>query len=72
MAQCRFDFVKNQGMIPTPEEKKEPETVKDPWCEDIEERGYYYDDAHGYQIYEDTDQEEDPVDDAPAEIDGSS
>lgn len=24
---------------------------KDSWSEDQKERGYYYDDAHGYEVY---------------------
>jgi hypothetical protein len=32
----------------------------DSWAEDQKERGYYYDDAHGYEQYEPEDEEDDP------------
>jgi len=43
-------------------EKKSPEkkdsAEKDDWAEDQKKRGYYYDDAHGYEIYKDDEDEE--------------
>lgn len=53
-----------------PRKPKEKEKVKDEeceepqkssWSEDQKKRGYYYDDAHGYEIYQagDDDQLED-------------
>lgn len=29
------------------------------WAEDQQKRGYYYDDAHGYEIYKDEEDEDD-------------
>jgi uncharacterized protein (DUF488 family) len=40
--------------------KNDPKTVPaepDSWEADQEQRGYYYDDAHGYQIYQEEEQE---------------
>ena len=36
---------------------------KDSWSEDQEKRGYYYDDASGYEVYlpEDDDEEDKPA-----------
>lgn len=45
--------------IPPKEEKKRAEDEKNAWAEDQKERGYYYDDAHGYEIFKDEDDEED-------------
>ena len=45
-------------MAETPKEKPQVEEYKKDardkasWGEDQEERGYYYDDAHGYEIYD--------------------
>ena len=45
--------------MPKKPKENDAETVKKPksdkpdsWAEDQEERGYYYDDAHGYEPYE--------------------
>jgi len=45
-------------MPETPKEKPVSEPVEadglvkdDSWEEDQEKRGYYYDDAHGYEVY---------------------
>ena len=39
-------------------EEADESTDKDLWSEDQKERGYYYDDAHGYEKYvEDEDEE---------------
>lgn len=50
-----------KDLIPKNKEKVSPaceeREEKDTWAEDQKERGYYYDDAHGYEIY--TDDEED-------------
>jgi len=47
---------------PRSKEKTEPE-FRDPqkvdsWEEDQEERSYYYDDAHGYEVYVPEDEED--------------
>ena len=42
----------------TPEEKTD-EAEKDVWSEDQKNRRYYYDDAHGYEIYNSDDEAED-------------
>ena len=49
----------------TPKEKPqddETEQAADPddstWEQDQKERGYYYDDSHGYEIYKDQEDEE--------------
>ena len=34
-------------------EKKSDEEQNGAWSEDQKKRGYYYDDAHGYEIYKD-------------------
>lgn len=41
----------------TDEEKTDEE--KDVWSEDQKNRRYYYDDAHGYEIYKPDDESED-------------
>lgn len=44
-------------MTEPPKSKKKTESVycdtemEDSWQEDQEERSYYYDDAHGYEVY---------------------
>ena len=42
-------------MPETPKKKTEIEDEEaeqnDSWAEDQKERGYYYDDAHGYEVY---------------------
>lgn len=44
---------------PDAEKKKCDEPVTDDlWEADIENRGYYYDDAHSYEIYEPEDETE--------------
>jgi hypothetical protein len=49
-------------MTGTPKEKAkcdEPESDQEPnWEQDQKERGYYYDDAHGYETF-DPEEEED-------------
>ena len=41
-------------------EEKEPEdTEKSSWGEDQKERGYYYDDTHGYDVFEPDEEKED-------------
>jgi hypothetical protein len=51
--------------IPPKREKVSPEDEKreenGAWAEDQKERGYYYDDAHGYEIFTD-DEEKDEED----------
>ena len=37
----------------------QPGTLKPAWSTDQENRGYYYDDAHGYEIYKPDDTEDD-------------
>jgi hypothetical protein len=50
-------------MPETPKEKKDraDESEKSTWAEDQKERGYYYDDSHGYEVY-DPDSEADDCD----------
>lgn len=36
---------------PKPEEECDEKRDKSLWSEDQNERGYYYDDAHGYEVY---------------------
>ena len=42
-------------MPETPKKKRDVDNQKsdekDSWREDQKERGYYYDDAHGYEVY---------------------
>jgi hypothetical protein len=41
------------------EEEKESETEdRDTWSKDQQEKGYYYDDAHGYEIYQSEEEDE--------------
>jgi hypothetical protein len=45
------------------EDKKKPAPAEDlrdeaNWEQDIEKRGYYYDDATGYEVYEPEDEDE--------------
>jgi hypothetical protein len=48
------------------ETEKKDETLKENWADDQKERGYYYDDAHGYEQF-------DPEsDDEPEEDESSS
>lgn len=48
-----------------PKEKREIEKEKSDardkasWSEDQKERGYYYDDAHGYEVYKPEEDEKD-------------
>lgn len=42
-------------------EPKAPNQRHKTWEEDQKKRGYYYDDAHGYQTY-DAEDDDDPVD----------
>ena len=34
------------------QEKPKPEDKSDSWAEDQKDRGYYYDDAHGYEKFD--------------------
>jgi hypothetical protein len=47
----------------TPKEKGECEEAEEPnestWEEDQKKREYYYDDAHGYEVYKEEPDEED-------------
>lgn len=44
--------------IPERDEKvSEEPPEKGAWAEDQEKRGYYYDDAHGYEIYSDDEED---------------
>jgi hypothetical protein len=51
----------------TPKEKPktdEPEPKDSTWAEDQKDRGYYYDDAHGYETFDpEKDDESDEEDD---------
>ena len=53
-------------MPETPKKKTEIENEEaeenDSWAEDQKERGYYYDDAHGYSVYTPDDEEKEEVD----------
>ena len=59
-------------MPQTPKQKDKPAKVDEKdrsnWSDDQQKRGYYYDDAHGYEKYEpDTeDEEEQPKDNEKA------
>jgi hypothetical protein len=44
---------------PEEDEKNLPEADKDNWSRDQLEKSYYYDDAHGYEIYNPDEDEED-------------
>jgi len=50
-------------MPETPKQKDKPdepvERNRSSWSEDQQKRGYYYDDAHGYETYEPGKDEED-------------
>ncbi|MBK7393913.1 MAG: hypothetical protein IPI64_11545 [Chloracidobacterium sp.] len=55
-------------MPETPKQKDKPaepaEKDRSSWSEDQQKRGYYYDDAHGYEKYEpEKDEEDDQSDD---------
>lgn len=39
-----------------------PETDEASWSEDQKRRQYYYDDAHGYEVYKDDDEEKEDAD----------
>lgn len=39
-------------------EIEKPETNKSNWAEDQKKRGYYYDDAHSYKIFNPDDEDE--------------
>ena len=46
-----------------PLQKKEPQTADDGnWSKDQKEKSYYYDDSHGYEIYNPEDDEDDEDD----------
>jgi hypothetical protein len=42
-------------------EKTLPEQDEDLWSSDQQERGYYYDDAHGYEVYTPDEDEDDII-----------
>jgi hypothetical protein len=42
---------------------KAQDEPRDLWSDDQNDRGYYYDDAHGYQIYKPDEEEGDPAED---------
>jgi hypothetical protein len=47
----------------TPKENCEPDQQeKESWGEDQKRRQYYYDDAHGYEVYDPTDDKENETD----------
>jgi len=50
------------------EEKEKPPEKDGNWEEDQKKRGYYYDDAHGYEIFtdENTEETEEDVASSPA------
>jgi hypothetical protein len=41
------------------EEKEERDADNSTWADDQDERGYYYDDAHGYEKYDPADETDD-------------
>ena len=47
-----------------PETKEDEKDVRDKasWGEDQKERGYYYDDAHGYEVYKPDEDEKEEAD----------
>ena len=47
-----------------PETKEDEKDVRDKasWGEDQKERGYYYDDAHGYEVYKPDEDEKEQAD----------
>ena len=51
-------------MPQTPKEKTKPDNKidNDTWESDQERRGYYYDDAHGYQTFDPDAEDEDDRD----------
>ena len=55
-------------MPETPKEKRKIEKDKKDtldkasWSEDQKERGYYYDDAHGYEVYKPDEDEKEEAD----------
>ncbi len=58
-------------MPETPKQKDKPdepaEKDRSSWSEDQQKRGYYYDDAHGYEKYEP--EKDDEIDDLDKEAD---
>lgn len=54
-------------MPETPKQKGKPvepdEKDRSSWSEDQQKRGYYYDDAHGYEKYEPEKDDDDDSDD---------
>ena len=46
---------------PKPKEGKSDEPEKDAWSEDQKERGYYYDDAHGYETFDPDEDEKEEI-----------
>lgn len=58
---------------PKPEEERDGKRDKSSWSEDQKERGYYYDDAHGYEVYREDEadpHESDERDSEPARSNG--
>lgn len=45
-----------------PDEKQIPESENSAAVEDINERGYYYDDAHGYENFDPEDKDDEAED----------
>lgn len=55
-----------QNDPPTNSEKdKKGETSKENWADDQKERGYYYDDAHGYEQFDPESEDETGEDNEP-------
>lgn len=46
-------------------DKNDESDTKSQWSEDQKRRSYYYDDAHGYEVYSESDNEDE--NDEPAE-----
>ncbi|MEQ1921468.1 MAG: hypothetical protein ABL952_03065 [Pyrinomonadaceae bacterium] len=46
-------------MPETPKQKDSPDKDSSNWSDDQQTRGYYYDDAHGYEKYEPEKDEDD-------------
>ena len=54
----------NEAMANPPKKKRDPN-----WADDQRERGYYYDDAHGYEDYDPDKDDDEPSGGGPLDVD---
>ena len=48
----KFQSIINDFVQPDPKDKPQDSDAADTWADDQQKRGYYYDDAHGYETFD--------------------